>query len=378
MTPAARGLASRVEIRFPLPGNPAQVFTRVTDQMTDGLRRRGVRLEPRSGGRVAEGETDFGRVIAWLPGREVVVEVRPVSWAKSPTVTVRVALSPRADGTMVSLSVDGWRDMLEESDSGWIDWTAGTLLPRVLEELTPHRLGDWMTDRAARRPTGESAVSNYRDPQYHWPNFLRILDLIQLTATDRLLEVACGGGAFLRKALESGCTAFAIDHSPDMVRTARELNRASIAAGRATIEEAEADRLPVPSNAFTWCVCTGAFNFFPDPQAALRQMLRALVPGGKVVIYVSSASLRGTEAAPEPVASRIHWHTPAELARLARAAGFVHDRVEGADEERYARKVGLPEEAIAFFRGTRGSHLLIAQKPIRRAKSSRRRRAKRP
>ena len=44
--------------------------------------------------------------------------------------------------------------------------------------------------------------------------------------------------------------------------------------------------------------------------------------GGRLAAYTTAPELRGTPAAPEPLAAHLHFHTDAELAALARAAGF--------------------------------------------------------
>jgi hypothetical protein len=40
-------------------------------------------------------------------------------------------------------------------------------------------------------------------------------------------------------------------------------------------------------------------------------------------VYTTAPELRGTPAAPEPLASRGHFYTDAELADLARQAGLI-------------------------------------------------------
>jgi len=61
-----------------------------------------------------------------------------------------------------------------------------------------------------------------------------------LRRDDYLLEVGCGGGAFLHDVLGSGCRAAAIDHSADMVRVAREANSEAIEQNRLEIREGDA------------------------------------------------------------------------------------------------------------------------------------------
>lgn len=57
--------------------------------------------------------------------------------------------------------------------------------------------------------------------------------------------------------------------------------------------------------------------------AVLRECRRVLAPGGRLAVYTTSPRLRGTPAAPEPVASRGHFHESDELVALADRAGFV-------------------------------------------------------
>jgi ubiquinone/menaquinone biosynthesis C-methylase UbiE len=197
---------------------------------------------------------------------------------------------------------------------------------------------------------------------YHWPNFLLILDRIALGGGDRLLEVGCGGGAFIHRALESGCRATAIDHSPEMVRLTVALNAEAVAAGALTALEGEAGNLPVPDGAFTCAVMTGVIGFLPDPVAALQEILRALGPGGRIAVFGGTAALKGTPAAPEPFASRIRFFERAELEEIGRQAGFVEVRVEEPDLEPYARAAKLPEAALEFFRGVGGALLLTGHK----------------
>src|SRR5208283_1045170 len=116
---------------------------------------------------------------------------------------------------------------------------------------------DWITDRRARRPSGPQSRATYRDPLYHRPNFKAILAVLKLRPDDYLLEVGCGGGAFLHDALQSGCKAAAIDHSPDMVRLAREINHEAIQKGRLEIREGDAGSLPYSDAIFTCAVMTG-------------------------------------------------------------------------------------------------------------------------
>jgi ubiquinone/menaquinone biosynthesis C-methylase UbiE len=120
----------------------------------------------------------------------------------------------------------------------------------------------------------------------------------------------------LRDALATGATATGLDHSPTMVELARER------APGAAVVEGSADALPFADGAFTAVSMSVVFFFLDDPVGVLRECRRDLEPGGRVAVYTTAAELRGTPAAPEPVASAGHFYTDAELAGLATAAGL--------------------------------------------------------
>lgn len=175
---------------------------------------------------------------------------------------------------------------------------------------------DWLIDRVARRPTGRRAREVYGSERVH--DFARgaILEALNLRHGDHLLEIGCGGGLLLRDALAAGATATGLDHSEDMVALARER------APAAEVLLGEAEHLPFPSGTFTAAAMSIVLLLLDDPPAVMRECSRVLAPDGRIAIYTTSPELRGTPAAPEPIASRAHFHTDQELEALARTAGF--------------------------------------------------------
>jgi ubiquinone/menaquinone biosynthesis C-methylase UbiE len=101
-----------------------------------------------------------------------------------------------------------------------------------------------------------------------------------------------------------------------MVRLARER------APGATVVTADASHLPFPDGSFTAVALSIVFFFLPDPVRVLRECRRVLQPGGRLAVFTTAPELRGTRAAPEPIASRGHFYTDAELVELAERAGF--------------------------------------------------------
>jgi SAM-dependent methyltransferase len=186
-------------------------------------------------------------------------------------------------------------------------------------------LADWLTDRVARRPSGARAREVYGADGVH--DFARraILRALALGPGDALLEIGCGGGALLREALALGASATGVDHSPEMVALARER------APGAEVVRGAAERLPFPDGRFTAAAMSVVLLFLPEPVAALRECRRVLAPGGRLAVYTTAPELRGTPAAPEPLASRGFFHSDDELAAIAREAGFAAMGVENDD-----------------------------------------------
>jgi ubiquinone/menaquinone biosynthesis C-methylase UbiE len=132
-----------------------------------------------------------------------------------------------------------------------------------------------------------------------------------------LLDIGCGGGLLLRDALPSGATVTGLDHSEEMVRLARErAPGAEVVLGRA-------EQLRFADASFTAIAMSIVFFFLRDPIAVLGECRRVLAPGGRLALYTTSPALRGTPAAPEPLASRGHFYEDEELADLARQAGLA-------------------------------------------------------
>jgi SAM-dependent methyltransferase len=175
----------------------------------------------------------------------------------------------------------------------------------------------WLTDRVARRPTGERARAVYGDEQVH--DFARsaILAALCLRAGDRLLEIGCGGGLLLRDALAQGASAVGVDHSEDMVSLARER------APGAQVLLAPAEQMPFGEGRFTAVAMSVVFFFFAHPWVVLEQCRRVLAPGGRLALFTTGPELRGTPAAPEPIAKFGHFYTDEQLAQLARESGFT-------------------------------------------------------
>jgi SAM-dependent methyltransferase len=184
---------------------------------------------------------------------------------------------------------------------------------------------DWLTDRVARRPTGARAREVYGADDVH--DFARqaIIDALNLGPRDRLLEIGSGGGLLLRDALTLDAAAIGLDHSDEMVDLARER------APGAELVLGNAEKLPFAGGSFTALAMSIVFMFLPDPVAVLRECHRVLASRSRVAIYTTSPEMRGTPAAPEPLASLSNFYDDETLVRIARRSGFTDATVFNDD-----------------------------------------------
>jgi ubiquinone/menaquinone biosynthesis C-methylase UbiE len=100
----------------------------------------------------------------------------------------------------------------------------------------------------------------------------------------RVLEAGCGTGAVARtmaKIVAPG-RVVGVDISSSRLAQAREL----AAADGLDVEFVEGDacRLPLPSATFDYSYCRFLFEYLPEPERALAELMRVTRPGGTVVV----------------------------------------------------------------------------------------------
>lgn len=338
--------ALHIGLDLPLPA--AEAFDAVVRELGSALERLQIDFEGSAAGRIFERGTELGEVTAWEPGRRAAFRWRAATWNPDLVTEFELTVEPIDGGSRVSVEHRGL-ERLAGSPGELAGWFASQVLAPLVGAASPVAFGDWFTDRYARRPAGAQSELTYADPLYHYPNFRVILEQLALMPNDYLVEIGCGGGAFLKTALATGARAAAIDHSADMVRLARRTNAEAIAAGRLAIVESDAAALPFRDAVFTHAAMTGVLGFLPDPVGVFREIRRVLGPGGRFVGLGSDPELRGTPGAPEPMASRLRFYESADLEAMARAAGFGTVRVLRRDLEQFAREAGVPEAHLPLF-----------------------------
>lgn len=158
----------------------------------------------------------------------------------------------------------------------------------------------------------------------------RVAAAANIRPGDRVLDVACGTGVLAREAasrMDSAGSVVGLDPNPGMLAVASRLGPA--------IEwrQGTAESLPYQGHSFDVVVSQFGLMFFNDRQQALREMLRVLVPGGRLAIAVWDC-LDNTPA------------YAAEVALLARIAGE-----RAADALRAPFVLGERRDLEALFTG---------------------------
>ena len=106
-------------------------------------------------------------------------------------------------------------------------------------------------------------------------------------ATGRVLEVAIGTGRSLPFYV-TATSLTGVDLSPEMLAVARR--RADERGLPLDLLVGDAEALPVEDAAYDTVLCSLSLCTIPDPAAAIAEMKRALVPGGRLLLLDHVAS----------------------------------------------------------------------------------------
>jgi arsenite methyltransferase len=154
---------------------------------------------------------------------------------------------------------------------------------------------------------------------------------------ERILDVGCGPGflsAELQQEVGPAGSVVGVDSSPAMLALAARRCR-----GRqnVTFHEGDATSLPVADASFDGAVCVQVLEYVADVPAALRELYRALRPGGRVVVWdIDWATVSWHSKDPARMARVLAaWDEhlarpslPRVLAPAMRSAGFEGVRME--------------------------------------------------
>lgn len=170
----------------------------------------------------------------------------------------------------------------------------------------------------------QNAAENYE--RYFVPSIGRpVADTLvghaSLEPGERVLDVACGTGIVARLAagrVGPEGEVEALDPNPGMLAVARA---ATDGAEAIVWHQAPAEKMPLPDERFDVVLCGMGLPFFADRQAAMEEMRRVAVPGGRVF-----ANCPGPTPPPfQIMADLLARHVEAKLAGFVHAVFSLHD-----------------------------------------------------
>ncbi len=185
---------------------------------------------------------------------------------------------------------------------------------------------------------------------------------------DRVLDVGCGTGRTTRDAARLAVrgSAVGVDLSAAMLEVARS-RAAAEGLGNVRFEQADAQVAPFPAEGFDVAVSRTGAMFFADPVAALANVGRAMVPGGRLVLLVwqapaanewiteittALAAGRPLPAPPPGAPGPFSLADPVRIREVLDAAGHRQVEIEALAEPEWWGADA--DEALAFVLGLAG------------------------
>jgi ubiquinone/menaquinone biosynthesis C-methylase UbiE len=147
----------------------------------------------------------------------------------------------------------------------------------------------------------------------------RILEVV-LTGRGMLeaLDVGCGTGFLSFELAARGHRVIGVDFAPAMLAEARR--KAAERSAPIRFEEADAERLPFPPGGFDLVISRHLLWTLPHPEAAIREWIRVLRPGGRLVVVDSQVDAGAAPPAAE------NARTSPEYAAVGHQLPFLEGR----------------------------------------------------
>jgi arsenite methyltransferase len=110
------------------------------------------------------------------------------------------------------------------------------------------------------------------------------VQLLQLTPSDRVLEIGFGGGVSLPTLIKRVGFVGGVDRSPDVVSWAKARFSEAVSAGRAEFRQGRAEALPFETASFGKVCTVNTIYFWDSLEAGFAEIHRVLIPGGRVFV----------------------------------------------------------------------------------------------
>jgi len=148
---------------------------------------------------------------------------------------------------------------------------------------------------------------------------------LQLTPSDRVLEIGFGGGLSLPRLIESAAFVGGVDRSDYAVRRARARFAAAVHEGRADFRVGNVEALPFDAGSFDKLCTVNTVYFWTRLDPALAEIRRVLRPGGRVVFGVATKERLERMGVPSDIFTA---RTPDEIVAALTRNGFGDARID--------------------------------------------------
>ncbi len=193
----------------------------------------------------------------------------------------------------------------------------------------------WSLPRA-----GPETYQAMQVPSIFEPLARMLLSRVALRPGQAVLDIACGTGVVTRLAAEAvgpDGTVVGVDFNQPMLDVAAGIDGGDVIEWR----QGDAGALPVTDDSFDVVLCQQGLQYFPDKVAALREMRRALKPGGMAWLAVwQSPEHRPTNRAWNRVLAR---HLGPDVTRVSEAPFSLGD---GAELRRLMTEGGFQDVVV--------------------------------
>jgi ubiquinone/menaquinone biosynthesis C-methylase UbiE len=187
-------------------------------------------------------------------------------------------------------------------------------------------------EKFASRHEAEHLVSGWSDGglRRRVALFNRLLDAGLFPAGAKVLDVGCGAGTYVRLLAKRGCEVIGLDYSaPTLVRA-----RAADPARPDRYLAGDAYQLPFRDAAFDAVVCIGVLQAVARTGHLVAELARVARAGGCVLVeslnpWDPKAAVLRLRSRLGGRPTRLHYDSPASVARALGALGFARVRTVG-------------------------------------------------
>jgi ubiquinone/menaquinone biosynthesis C-methylase UbiE len=183
-----------------------------------------------------------------------------------------------------------------------------------------------------------------------------LCEAVDLSAGQRVLDVAAGNGNAALAAARRGCQVTAADYVAALLADAK--SRAASEGLRIESREADAEALPFADGSFDAVLSTFGVMFAPDQERAAAELQRVCRPGGRIGLanwtptgFVGQMFKVVGRYVPPPAGTRspLQWGTDERLAVLFKDASSVH-----AELRQFVFRYASAESWLSTFRAYYG------------------------